>query len=389
MNSKKIVHISLNSLFTDGWSYQDQLLTKYHKKMGHEVTDITSHWINDDKGNVIWDERCEYVNTDGVKVIRLNMKGRDDYSRKFLHFKGFYEALEEEHADIFFVHGVNFLDMTDLVNYIKKHPSVKVFVDNHGDFSNSGLNWISKNIIHKIIWRHYTKIIMPYVNTFYGVTPSRVDFLVDMYGVPKEKVELLVMGVDDDDVATALAPDSVDRIRKEYGMAQDDILIMTGGKIDMAKRQTINLMKAINQTTNPKVKLIVFGSVVEELKEAVDGQISEKCQYIGWIDSKETLQYYGAADLVVFPGRHSVFWEQVVGIGKPMICKYWEGTTHVDVGGNVRFLYKDTVEELSALLEKLLSSDEELAHMQAVAREKGMKAFSYSEIAKQSIKERD
>ena len=61
--NKKIVHISLNSLYTDGWSYQDQMLSKYHKRMGYDVTCITSHFVNDDKGNVVWDSRAEYTAT--------------------------------------------------------------------------------------------------------------------------------------------------------------------------------------------------------------------------------------------------------------------------------------------------------------------------------------
>ena len=383
--SKKIVHICLNSLFTDGWSYQDQMLSKYHRKMGYDVTVITSHWVFDDKGEVVWDNRDAYINEDGVKIIRLKMKGKDNYSRKLLHFQKFYETIRSEYPDIFFVHGVNFLDMSVLVKYIDSNPDVRVYVDNHGDYSNSGKNFISKYILHSIIWRHYAKLIIPYAKKFYGVTPSRVDFLVDMYKTPADRTELLVMGVDDDDVETALSPSTKSEIRRRYNIDDDDFLIITGGKIDLFKKQTINLMEAVNRLQNKKIKLIVFGSVVNELKAAVESQISDRCQYIGWIDSKETLNYYGAADLVVFPGRHSVFWEQVVGIGKPMICKYWEGTTHVDLGGNVKFLYKDTPEELTDVLNEVINSKEEYLKMKQIAETKGMQTFSYSEIAKRSI----
>ena len=41
-------------------------------------------------------------------------------------------------------------------------------------------------------------MINPYVNKFYGVLPARVDFLINEYKLPKNKVELLVMGADDD-----------------------------------------------------------------------------------------------------------------------------------------------------------------------------------------------
>ncbi|WP_028234377.1 glycosyltransferase family 4 protein [Pseudobutyrivibrio sp. MD2005] len=385
MSGKKIVHLSLNSLFTDGWSYQDQMLTKFHKKMGLSVTDITSHWINDDKGNVIWDDRDDYVNDDGVHVVRLKIKGKESFTNKFKRFEGLYEAIEKENPDIMFIHGVSSPENTTIVKYLKAHPTVVAYADNHADFSNSGTNWFSKNILHKIVWRHYAKLLVPHIKKFYGVMPSRVDFLRDIYHIPTEKTELLVMGVDDDEVKKALAVDTRAEIRRKYNIEDDDILVMTGGKIDMAKKQTVNLMEAINKLDNPKVKLIVFGSVVDELKDAVNAQCSDRCKYIGWINSAETLNYYGASDLVIFPGRHSVFWEQVVGIGKPMICKYWDGTTHVDLGGNVKFLYKDTVEELTEVINTVLGSEEVFKGMQEVAQSKGMEYFSYQQIARKSL----
>ena len=384
-DKKKIVHLSLNSLFTDGWSYQDQMLTKFHHKLGFDVTDITSHWINDDKGNVIWDDRVTYINSDGVKVIRLKIKSKESFTNKFKRFDALYSTIESESPDIIFIHGVSSIENKTIIRYLKQHPKVVAYADNHADFSNSGTNWISKNILHKIIWRHYARKLVPYIKKFYGVMPSRVDFLTDIYKIPAEKTELLVMGVDDDEVARALSADSIADIRRKYGIADEDILVMTGGKIDMAKRQTVNLMEAINKLDKPKVKLIVFGSVVDELKAAVNAQCSDRCKYIGWINSTDTLNYYGAADLVIFPGRHSVFWEQVVGIGKPMICKYWAGTTHVDLGGNVKFLYKDTVEELTEVINTVLGSADVFHQMEEIAQSRGMEYFSYQEIAKKSI----
>ena len=133
------------------------------------------------------------------------------------------------------------------------------------------------------------------------------------------------------------------------------------------------------------VKLLVFGSVVDELKNEVSELCSAAVQYIGWVDSKITDQYFAAADLVVFPGRHSVFWEQVAGMGIPMVCKYWEGTTHVDVGGNVRFIQHDSVEEITDILQGIIQNEDVYAKMKSIAQSKGKETFSYREIAKRSI----
>ena len=144
-------------------------------------------------------------------------------------------------------------------------------------------------------------------------------------------------------------------------------------------------MEAVNKLQDKKVKLIVFGSVIPELKENVEGLVSPYTQYIGWVQSDQTDKYYAASDLVVFPGRHSVFWEQVAGLGKPMLCKAWDGTRHVDLGGNVIFLEKDSVEEIYGIIKSLTEDKDTYQMMKTVAEQEGKKVFSYSDIAKRSI----
>ena len=269
---------------------------------------------------------------------------------------------------------------------MKDHKDVTVFVDNHADFSNSATNWFSKNILHKIVWKHTEHQIEPYAKKFYGVLPVRVDFLKDIYGLPADKCELLVMGADDELVERAKTSGARERIRKQYGISDSDFLIVTGGKIDQWKTQTLLLMQAVQNISNPSVRLIVFGSVTDELKEQVKNlSDSVKVQYIGWISSEDTYDYFEASDLVVFPGRHSVMWEQVTGQGKPMIVKDWPGTHHVDLGGNVLFLTEDSVGEIQEKIESLLAEPSKLKEMTKIAQEKGMQIFSYADISKRAI----
>ena len=286
-------------------------------------------------------------------MIRLDLKvGKDIYS-KIKVYEGLLGELEKIKPDCIFVHGVQFVDIHTIVKYARQYH-VDIYVDNHCDFSNSATNWLSKYVLHGIIWKHFAKEILPYTKKFYGVLPARVDFLINMYGIPSNKVELLVMGADDDKVDQVLKGNSKERIRKKYNIGKDDFLVMFGGKIDAWKKQTLLLMEAIGKIENPKVKLIVFGSVTQELADNVkDLCIKNKVQYIGWVKAEESYEYFAAADLAIFPGRHSVFWEQVAGMGIPMVCKYWEGTTHVDCGGNVKFLYRDSVEEIKSTIENI------------------------------------
>lgn len=380
----KVVHIMLAGPVTDGWTYQDNMITKYHKKLGHDVTMITSKWVWGTDGKLEKTDRNEYINGDGVSVVRLELSGEDNFEKKYKRYIGLSEKLEQEAPDVLFIHNVSFGNMDAIVRYIQKHPNIKVYVDNHSDFSNSGTNWLSKNVLHKVIWKRNAQLIEPYTNRFYGVLPARVEWLKEMYGLPSSKCELLVMGGDDDEIERAEMSDAKTDIRARYGIEEDDFLIITGGKIDSAKRQTLLLMEAVHKIQDHRIKLIVFGSVEDalmpEIQRLSDG---EHVIFIGWIKGSDSYKYFFASDLVVFPGRHSVFWEQVVAQGIPMICKYWDGTTHVDLGGNVRFLYKDQVDEIQSTIESILQGDT-YNEMCRIAQEKKGE-FRYSQIAERSI----
>jgi len=381
----KIVHICLCGPVTDGWNYQDNMLTKYHKKLGYDVTMITSQWIWGTNGKFEKFEKTNYFDENGVKVIRLSLKGKDDFSKKFKKYIGLYKAISEEKPDILFIHNLSFVDIDTIVLYLKKNKNIKVFIDNHSDYSNSATSWISKNILHKIIWKSKAKKIEPYTSKFYGVLPARVDFLVDLYDIPKEKVELLVMGADDERVKETNKPEIRINLRKKYGILDKDFLIVTGGKIDEAKAETLLLMEAVKKINRKNIKLIIFGSVSDALKERFNSLLDEEnIQYVGWIDAKYSYDYFKASDLVVFPGRHSVFWEQATGQGIPMVCKYWDGTTHIDCGGNVVFLYNNAIDEIYETLLNIIDNINLYNNMLNTARKEAYK-FLYSNISKLSI----
>lgn len=382
----RVTHLCLACFFPDGFSYQENMLPKFHAQQGHDVCVIASLQTFDENGRVTFMPKAvSYQNEYDIPVTRLDYRRPLRLYRKMKRFAGTYAALCEAAPEVLFIHGCQFLDVDQVIRYLREHPSVKVFVDNHADFSNSARSWISEKLLHGVIWKRCAHRLDPYVKKWYGVLPARVDFLKNIYRLPEEKVELLVMGADDDKVRHALAPEVRTDIRARYGIGPEGFLIMTGGKIDMAKQQTILLMEAVNRVPRANVKLIVFGSVVPELKQAVEKNCSDRVQYIGWIQSDDAYDYFAAADLVVFPGRHSVFWEQVAGLGTPMLCKHWDGTTHVDAGGNVRFLRQDSADEMCEII-SAVTQDPELYQSMKAAAEAGMRMFSYDDIARRCLR---
>lgn len=385
----KIVHLCLGNYFADGFAYQENLLTKMHKQLGYDVEVIASTQSFDANGKICYlTETGSYINEHGIQVTRLPYKWNNSMGHKLKRYVGTFAALEKAAPDILFIHNVQFLDSSVVVKYLKAHPNVTVYADNHADYANSATNWVSRNILHKILWKRCAHRLKPYVKKFYGVLPVRVRFLTDVYGLPKEKCELLVMGVDDELVAQATAPASVENVRKQYGVAQDDFLIVTGGKINGYRPETLNLMRAVTRLSNTKCKVLVFGVVSQELQAEFDALCSnERVIFAGWKTPAETNSLMAAADLVAFPGLHSVMWEQAVGLGVPCAFRRIEGVDHVDLGGNTVFIDDTADDALQNLLETLLTDTAQYENMRVVAQQKGMQTFSYRKIAERCIGE--
>ncbi len=384
----KVVHICLGNFYIDNYSYQENMLPKYHKKLGYDVEIIASLMSFDKNGKRSFLETEKvYENENGIKVTRLEYKKPQLIFKKLKRYVGTYKILKESKPDILFIHGCQFLDMSIIVKYLKKYPIEKVYVDNHADFSNSATNFLSKNILHKIFWKHTAQIIEPYTQKFFGVLPARVEFLQNIYKVPTNKCELLIMGANDELIEKYCNEKSRETFRNLLGIKKNDFVIVTGGKIDKSKKQTLFLMKAIRNMNATNIKLFIFGSIAVEIKKEFENLCCENIKYIGWANEEESYKNFSIADLVVFPGRHSVYWEQVVAMGIPMICKFWEGTTHVDIGGNVKFLNEDSEKEIKRNLEEIIYNPEVYENMCKNATKKEKNTFLYSYIAKKSIGE--
>lgn len=378
----KVVHVCLCGPMTDNWSYQENLLTKYHRKQGYEVTVIASQWVWKPDGTLGTINDTDYVNDDDVHVVRIPLLYGNINTRLRL-YRGLYKAIENEKPEILFVHDCQFLNLETIRKYVKKHR-IKLYVDNHADYNNSARNILSRVVLHGMIWRFLNQRIAKYVECYYGVLPARVDFLKQMYKLPSEKCKLLVMGADDDSVAKCLTGVQRLETRKSWGVSEDNIVILTGGKIDLNKKQILSFMQAVNNLENRNVILQVFGSVASDLKEEFNNQLSDTVKYIGWKKSDEIYREYAGADIVAFPGLHSVLWEQAVGTGKPCLFKKIDGFTHVDVGGNCLFFEQDTEEEYIKVINKAIA---QLSSLKLNAEQKGIKKFSYANIARRSLEE--
>lgn len=382
----KIAHLCLGNFFVENFSYQENLLTKYHVQMGYEVVVIASLESYDHDGNHIYLKgKFDYVNEFGVRVIRLEYSNNLFFclNQRLRIYKGLSEILAQISPDIIFSHNLSFYDLYKVKNYLNKNREVKFFCDNHADYYNSARNWVSKFILHKIIYRLQVKKIIPFVDKAFGVTPMRCEFLIDMYGLPRNRVELLPLGVDDKDL---VIDSEVVRAKvcSKLGIDQGSFIISTGGKIDRKKNLDLLFEAFLGINVGP-VELVIFGSISEELSEEYLSVVNshKNIHWMGWLNSEEVMDILSASNLACFPGTHSTLWEQSIGLGVPLVVKHWKGIDHVNFNGNLIFYMNGGALELQEILSRLIFT-KEYYNMKRKAYN-ASSFFKYSDISKRAI----
>lgn len=380
----KIVHICLAASYVEGFGYQENILTQLHVQMGHSVTVLTTDRTFNSKYERTIRGNFDYVNEFGIHVKTLT-RNTKYWIYRFGMFNGVYEELDKVKPDIIFIHGGQFYALKNVIEYCKKNRNVKLYIDQHGDYYNMHVNTWKEKIVHHHIYGHWMRKAIHYTEKYWGVTPWRCQFLHEVYRIPENKTGLLVMGGDDRYIHFDKLSEIRNDIRRSLNLADDDFVVITGGKIDKTKNIHL-LIGAIRDIDFEQVKLIVFGQPNDEMQDEIESLSEDKhIRYIGWLDSTKVYDYFMASDLAVFPGTHSVLWEQACACGLPGLFKDWHGMHHVNVNGSAEFLKEDSADEMKSKITELYQDKTKYMKMKNAAWEYARNEFSYMEIAKRAI----
>lgn len=392
----KILHISINSPYTEEWGYQENTLLKVQASQGHKVMLIATcqQYSADASGEIIEVEPGSYTNKDEVEVVRVKPEKyfKSNIITRILNRYGFtYHningILDSFSPDIIFIHGLGHnITIRDVFAYVRKHhDKCKLFGDSHSIMENDPYNTTKQKIIFKLIIKPYLNKNYNEYDKFFYLTPACKEFTIKKYGVPKEKMEFLPLGYDPFLCDWDNRYEIRRNIRNIYNISEDTTVIIHGGKI-IKSRRTIELIQAysnIKSSYDGKLCLLIFGGISNEMKDRTERLIEtdDSIIYVGSLSKKEYYDLYLASDIAAFPGGQSVLWQESIGCGLPVILGWAEGLEYLDVGGNVRFVDGLSVKSISKGMLEVLK-DEKYKTMAMISAQKGREFFSYERIAK-------
>lgn len=145
-------------------------------------------------------------------------------------------------------------------------------------------------------------------------------------------MELLPLGADTDLGNAVREAGARRKLREKYQIAEDKIVIVSGGKLDPLKR-TEELIDAICKINNPNIYLIILGQA-SGAHAAYGAMLEEKAsknkniKFVGWQNSVGVYEHFDMADFAVFPASQSILWQQAISMNLPLVIGEWSAFTN-------------------------------------------------------------
>lgn len=300
----KIAHIAASGPYTEDMTYQENILPLCQKEQGHEVTVIANCicWNESKLGSVA---PMSKTMASGVQLVRLPYFNIVNayITEKLRYIKGLYTTLEKIKPDFIFLHDVSTGAVTQLKKYLDAHPETILVADSHTTFSNSGRVWISRKVLHGIIYRYFANKIYPYIRTIYYITPDARRFLTDIYKLPEDKLAFLPLGgiILKEDIYK----DKRTSVRRKYNISDNVVVFLHSGKLDSGKR-TIELINAFASRKNrSNTELYIIGDTDDAVRKNKIKELAEMdntVHFLGWKTGEELFDFLCATDIYVQPG---------------------------------------------------------------------------------------
>ncbi len=153
------------------------------------------------------------------------------------------------------------------------------------------------------------------------------------------------------DVEPVLVPLGIERPtinpakRRDYDLSDDDVLLVTVGRL-VARKGLTQMVELMQGLTEHRAKLLVIGTGPEEatLKaEAAERGVEEHVLFLGGLSDQEKFDVLGMSDLYVSSSQHEGFglvFLEGMAAGLPVICYDHGGQTDFLVDGETGYLVR-------------------------------------------------
>lgn len=348
----KVVHIDLTGPFTVGMNYQENMLSEINAIDGNEVYFIATQykWEAD---KIVQAKESEEKTLAGVQIIRMPFVklGLPLVTERIRLVRGLDCLLDKLSPDIIMLHGFQTMSVTFITKYVRRNVGCRLIVDTHSDEINSAPNFVSRYILHRILYGSMAKSALKYVSKIWCISYDVMDFSHVVYGIPFDKLEFFPLGGIIFEEKEYLERRS--NIRGQHFIAENDILLVHSGKMSCSKK-TVDLFKMLKKIKSDRIKMILVGEMDTETEAVYVNEAKEdkRIIYAGWKTGEELLSYLCAADIYAQPGTQSATMQNAACCRCSLMLYPYK--SHIKLFDNNAF-YVESLKDMIKVMDKILS----------------------------------
>lgn len=338
----RIVFIGLATSFTDGMKYQDNILLEQFHKDGHDVCFISNSEKFINGILVTTNNEVEYTKS-GVEIHRTKFRHiiNTSLTSKIRYTTDIMKILDLKRPDIIYLHNFQTHSIYQIIKYLKQNPSTILLVDSHTDFNNSATSFLSKYLLHKLIYGHYYKSIYKYSTKIYYLSDEIKEYLDWLYRKKADKLEFMPLGGILFDKNQKLQNRVI--INNKYSITNNNILLSHTGKFNK-KKKTIELIKYFKKYKSRNMILMLVGAVEKDISDSFFEEIrnDKSIIYDGWKTGDELLDLISASDVYLQPGSQSATIQMAISCGCTVVC--YPHKSYLSFFKNVPIYVKDEID---------------------------------------------
>ena len=382
----RILHCCISAFYIDGYNYQENILPRQNKNDGHDVQIVASTYTFKDNDNRkgYYVKPSDYFNEDGIFVQRRSYKKivTGFLTNKIRKMDGLYEMIEKFLPDVILFHGTSSVEILTAAKYKKDHPNVKLYMDSHADFYTSGTNFISRKILHGILYKYCINKALPYIEKILYVSTGCGDFLRKVYHLPEQKIEFYSLG--GNIPSQTDIQDSRKAVCKELGINENQIIFLQAGKLDRYKKVK-EMLESFSQVPDDRFVFLLIGSISNDIKEEVNKLIGNdrRIKYLGWKDGNELNVYLNACDVYLQPGKVSATAQNAICRSCAVLLNNLK-EYHLFVNGNGWLV--DDFGEVKKILSDISLGGINISELKSKSKMIGHKYFDYTRLANRLYK---
>lgn len=301
----RVAHICPH-FFSDGFTYQENLLARQHHADGHEVLVIASAERLDSDGKLVQCETGRSTSVDGFAIHRVGHLPLLPLrvAQKVRWMRGLERVLEEFRPDAAVFHGPQSLSLVTFRNFQRRHPQVHCHVDCHSDPYSTGQTWVSRNLLHRVFYRMLVRAVFPELKPLLCISIDVQRFVVQHYGLAPQELAFYPLGgfpYADEEYQALRA-----RGRVRLAADPETTVILQTGKMD-GKKLLVQTLNAFRASALPNAMLVLAGSLSVDTRAVCEPLIAAdpRVRFLGWVDARQLSELLCACDLYVQPGSQS------------------------------------------------------------------------------------